>query len=42
VEQAREGRKNRRKLLDGERQEKIKRGKGTQQMYEKGKGRMEI
>jgi len=35
-----EGRK--RKLLDGERQEKIKRGKGAQQIYEKGKVRTEI
>jgi len=42
VSQEREGRKNRRKLLDGERQEKIKRGKGAQQIYEKGKGRTKI
>jgi hypothetical protein len=42
VKQEREVRKNRRKLLYGERQGKIKRRKGAQQIYEKGKGRAEI
>lgn len=35
----REGRKNRRELLDGKGQEQIQRGKGAQQIYEKGKRR---
>jgi hypothetical protein len=42
VDQERVGSKNRRKLLGGERQEKIKRRKRVQQIYEKGKGRTEI